>query len=63
MIIDGPTPLQGASVYPMHDHRIAMSGAIAAMCVDDGTSTTIHDADVARVSYPNFYADLDRLSA
>ena len=63
MVIEGPTPLQGAFVYPMHDHRIAMSGAIAAICVDDGTSTTIHDADVARVSYPNFYADLNRLCA
>ncbi|MFT7622212.1 MAG: 3-phosphoshikimate 1-carboxyvinyltransferase [Myxococcota bacterium] len=59
LIIHGPTPLRGgAAIQPQHDHRIAMAGAIAALVADG--DTTLEDAGCAAVSYPDFYADLDR---
>ena len=36
MVIDGPTPLCSAIIDTQHDHRIAMSAAIAALCTQDG---------------------------
>ena len=62
LIIDGPTPLNSAVVDPLHDHRIAMSGAIAGLIASDGQPTRIQHSEVACVSYPAFYSDLERLS-
>ena len=45
--------------YFRSDHRIAMSFAIAALSAE-GT-TKIKDADCVRISYPNFYEDLNQL--
>jgi len=51
--------LHGAKVDPHGDHRIAMALGVAALgAVDD---TTIRDADCAAVSFPEFFATLDRL--
>ncbi|MCI5699515.1 MAG: 3-phosphoshikimate 1-carboxyvinyltransferase [Lachnospiraceae bacterium] len=59
MIIRGGKPLHGVTVETHMDHRIAMSFVIASL-IAEGT-TTIRDADIVNVSYPNFYQDLERL--
>ncbi|MBD5551042.1 MAG: 3-phosphoshikimate 1-carboxyvinyltransferase [Lachnospiraceae bacterium] len=59
MIINGGNTLHGAVIDSHLDHRIAMSFAIAAMIADG--KTEIKDADCVRISYPNFYEDLERL--
>jgi 3-phosphoshikimate 1-carboxyvinyltransferase len=57
--ITGGTPLQGAEVDSHTDHRIAMSLAIAALNAT-GT-TTIHRAEAAAISYPNFTSTLQEV--
>jgi 3-phosphoshikimate 1-carboxyvinyltransferase len=59
MAISGVTALHGASVDSETDHRVAMSLAVAAG-IATGT-TTLHRAEAAAVSYPNFWDDLERL--
>lgn len=59
MIINGGKTLHGAVIDTYLDHRIAMSFAIAALNADG--ITTINDADVVTVSYPEFYKDLEIL--
>lgn len=59
MIIHGGKPVHGAEIDSHLDHRIAMSFAIAALSAE-GT-TKIKDADCVRISYPNFYEDLNQL--
>lgn len=54
--ITGGTPLTGADVDSYTDHRIAMSLAIAALNAK-GT-TTIHRAEAAAISYPDFIPTL-----
>lgn len=54
--ITGGTPLTGTDVESYDDHRIAMSLAIAALNAT-GT-TTIHHAEAAAISYPDFTATL-----
>ena len=60
MIIEGGFPLHGAEIDSHLDHRIAMSFAVAALASEG--ETTIKDADCVKISYPNFYEDLFRLS-
>lgn len=52
MEITGGTSLVGAEVDSYTDHRIAMSLAIAAL--NTTGTTTIHRAEAAAISYPNF---------
>jgi 3-phosphoshikimate 1-carboxyvinyltransferase len=59
MEIVGGTPLVGTEVDSHTDHRIAMSLAIAAL-VAKGV-TTIHRAEAAAISYPNFTATLQQI--
>ena len=59
MIINGDKPLHGALIRDYMDHRIAMSLAIAALNAE-GT-TTIENAEIANVSFPSFYRDLEGL--
>lgn len=54
--IAGGTPLKGTKVDSYTDHRIAMSLAIAALNAQ-GT-TTIHRAEAAAISYPEFVSTL-----
>ena len=56
--ITGGTPLTGTDVDSHADHRIAMSLAIAALNAT-GT-TTIHGAEAAAVSYPDFITTLQQ---
>jgi 3-phosphoshikimate 1-carboxyvinyltransferase len=57
--ITGGTPLSGTDVDSYTDHRIAMSLAIAAL--NAAGTTTIHRAEAAGVSYPNFVATLQQI--
>lgn len=51
--------LSGGVVETHHDHRIAMSAAVAATRADD--TVVITDAEVAAVSWPDFYGALEQL--
>jgi 3-phosphoshikimate 1-carboxyvinyltransferase len=53
--------LAGAEIDSFGDHRIAMSFAIAALAARG--KTTIHGAQAASISYPEFFDVLRRLSA
>jgi 3-phosphoshikimate 1-carboxyvinyltransferase len=57
--ITGGTPLHGADVDSYTDHRIAMSLAIAALNAKGTTS--IHRAEAASISYPNFITTLQQV--
>ena len=57
--IDGPTPLRGGLVDSRGDHRLALTFAIAGLIADG--HTTIAGADSVGVSYPSFFADLERI--
>jgi 3-phosphoshikimate 1-carboxyvinyltransferase len=57
--IDGPTPLRGGLVDSLGDHRLALTFAIAGLIADG--RTTIAGADSVAVSYPSFFADLERI--
>lgn len=57
--ITGGTPLTGTDVDSHTDHRIAMSLAVAALNATD--TTTIHGAEAAAISYPDFITTLQRL--
>jgi 3-phosphoshikimate 1-carboxyvinyltransferase len=57
--ITGNTPLTGTEVDSHTDHRITMSLAIAALNAQG--ITTIHGAEAATISYPDFTTTLQRL--
>lgn len=59
MEITGGTPLTGTAVDSYTDHRIAMSLAIAAL--NAAGTTTIHRAEAASISYPDFVATLKQI--
>lgn len=59
MIIEGGAPLHGAVIDSHLDHRIAMTFAVTALGAEG--ETTIKDADCVRISYPEFYKELERL--
>jgi 3-phosphoshikimate 1-carboxyvinyltransferase len=58
--ITGGIPLVGTDVDSHTDHRIAMSLAVAALNAQ-GT-TTIHRAEAAAISYPDFVSNLQQLT-
>ncbi len=55
-IVDGPTPLKGATVDSHGDHRLAMALAVAAVIAEG--ETTIHNAHVTADSFPGFESTL-----
>ena len=57
--ITGGNQLQGTEVDSFTDHRIAMSLAIAAL--NAVGRTTIHRAEAASISYPNFVSTLSEV--
>ena len=59
MIIRGGRPLHGAVIESHRDHRIAMAFAIAALAADG--ETEIPDDGCVAISYPTFFADLQKL--
>lgn len=60
MIINGNNSVKAALLNSYDDHRVAMSLAIAAMGAEG--SSTISNSDCIRISYPNFFEDIKRLS-
>ena len=52
--------LRGAEIEPRGDHRIAMAFAVAGLAAVG--NTVIRDADCAGVSFPAFFAELNRLA-
>jgi len=61
LIVSGPCLLQGASINPHNDHRIAMACAIAALGASG--ETMIQNSECVKKSYPNFFDDLQLLGA
>jgi 3-phosphoshikimate 1-carboxyvinyltransferase len=59
--IEGPAALRGAVVDSLGDHRLALTFAIAALVAEG--ATTILDADCVSISYPTFFADLERIQS
>ncbi len=60
MILKGSSSLYGAVIPTAKDHRIAMSFAVAALIAEG--ETEIKDADCVRISFPDFYDLLSRIS-
>jgi 3-phosphoshikimate 1-carboxyvinyltransferase len=58
--IPGNQHLHGAEIKSYHDHRIAMAFAIAALRAEG--ETAIKNADCVAISYPGFFADLDKVT-
>jgi len=59
IVIDGPVALRGAAVDSLGDHRLAMTFAIAGLIARG--PTTIDGGDSVSISYPTFFADLERI--
>jgi 3-phosphoshikimate 1-carboxyvinyltransferase len=57
--IPGGQQLHGAEVDSFGDHRIAMAFAIAALRAQG--ETDIGNSGCVAISYPSFFADLERL--
>lgn len=58
-VVEGPTPLHGAVVDGLGDHRMAMSLAAAALVAPG--ETTLLGAECVAKTYPDFFADLESL--
>lgn len=58
-IIEGGAPLYATNIETFHDHRIAMSFAVANLVADG--ENTYDKPEVVCISYPGFYEDLNRL--
>jgi 3-phosphoshikimate 1-carboxyvinyltransferase len=60
LTVPGGQKLHGAEIDSEHDHRIAMAFSVAALRADG--DSIIHGADAARISFPEFYDMLDRVT-
>lgn len=58
LVVTGGSRLRGARVASHDDHRIAMALAIAALAADGATE--IEGGECVAVSFPEFYATVDR---
>ena len=58
--IEGPSKLRGATVKTYSDHRIAMAFTVAGLVADG--KTIIDDPECVRISYPNFFKDLEKIA-
>ena len=59
IVVDGPADLRGSTVDSLGDHRLALTFAIAGLVAEG--RTTIIGADAVGISYPSFFADLERI--
>jgi 3-phosphoshikimate 1-carboxyvinyltransferase len=59
--ISGKQELQGATLDPAGDHRIAMAAAIAALTARG--DSIVQNAECTGVSYPAFFSTLRSLGA
>jgi 3-phosphoshikimate 1-carboxyvinyltransferase len=55
-VLRGPATLHGAAIDAAHDHRIAMSFAIAGLVAKG--ETEVKGAEWADISYPRFFGQL-----
>lgn len=60
LFVPGNQSLHGAEIDPAHDHRIAMAFAIAALRAEG--DTLIRHSECAEISFPEFYALLDKVA-
>ncbi|MGH9488369.1 MAG: 3-phosphoshikimate 1-carboxyvinyltransferase [Terriglobales bacterium] len=60
LFVPGRQRLHGAALASHGDHRIAMAFAVAALLASG--DSTIADAGCAAISYPSFFATLERLA-
>jgi len=58
-VVNGPTSLQGAVCESYHDHRIAMSLAVAALLAEG--KTVIRNSECIDISFPGFENTLQKL--
>ena len=59
MSIEGAGRIAGGTFDSSDDHRLAMSLGVAGLASDE--PITITDAEVAGISYPGFWGEIDRL--
>src|SRR6185369_14724871 len=59
LAIHGPAKLRGAPTDSLDDHRLAMTFAIAGLVADG--ETVVGRPGSAAISYPGFFADLERV--
>jgi 3-phosphoshikimate 1-carboxyvinyltransferase len=57
--VAGRQKLRGAEIDPRDDHRIAMAFAIAALVAEGNTS--IKNSSCVDISFPDFFATLQRV--
>ncbi len=62
LLIQGEARLEGSTVNSHGDHRLAMSLALAGLLLPSGQAVQIENPHCADVSYPDFWADLERVS-
>ncbi len=61
LVVRGGKALHGGRCLSYGDHRMAMAMAVAGLVARG--ETAVEGAEVAEVSYPSFWADLERLSS
>jgi 3-phosphoshikimate 1-carboxyvinyltransferase len=61
LTIEGRGKLHGATTDSLDDHRLAMTFAVAGLVADG--ETTVGRPGSASISYPGFFADLERIRA
>jgi 3-phosphoshikimate 1-carboxyvinyltransferase len=61
LVVEGGAPLRGARVRSHGDHRIAMALSVAALGAEGATE--VEGAECVAVSFPGFYALLERARA
>ncbi|CQR74334.1 3-phosphoshikimate 1-carboxyvinyltransferase 1 [Sporomusa ovata DSM 2662] len=57
LVIDGPQSINSASCDSHHDHRMAMSLAVAGLAAQ---GVTINEPDCVKISYPDFFDVLSK---
>ena len=60
LVVEGPAALRGAAADAGGDHRLAMCAAVAAARASG--PSLLRGGEWVRISYPSFFADLDRLT-
>jgi 3-phosphoshikimate 1-carboxyvinyltransferase len=61
LVVEGGSPLRGSRVRSHGDHRIAMALSVAALAAEGATE--VEGAECVAVSFPGFYALLERARA
>jgi 3-phosphoshikimate 1-carboxyvinyltransferase len=60
MVVRGGVGLRGGEVDSHHDHRLAMTLAVAGLVAQG--ETVLHNAEAVGISYPDFWRDLETLA-